>query len=62
MAHYVRKNKWARIMKYGSQYVVEASGPHGWIPQSGYTNWTRALGIYNGLSHREAGKGHRFVD
>lgn len=50
----IRKNKWARIKSYdnGKQYVVEASGPHGWIAQSDYVSRGKALAIYKGLSKR----------
>ena len=47
----VRKNKWARIKSHGNgEYIVEASGPHGWILQSDYVSRDKATDIYKRLS------------
>jgi hypothetical protein len=55
----IKKNKWARIVSFPKtanfplkHYVVEASGPYGWILQSDYVTRAKAQGIYKGLSKR----------
>lgn len=55
----IRKNKWARVWSYPvtkhmplRHYLVEASGPHGWISQSDYVTREKAFGIYKRLSDR----------
>jgi hypothetical protein len=50
----IKKNKWARIKSEnrGEYYLVEASGPHGWIAQSDYSTKQNAERIYKRLSSR----------
>lgn len=59
----IKKNKWARIWSYPKtkhrplrHYLVEASGPHGWIAQSDYVTRAKALEIYKKLSDRRGFK------
>ena len=57
MIRVVKENKWARILSLPrskdsptKHYLVEASGPRGWIPQSDYVTLKKAIGVYKGLS------------